>query len=134
MRNLLGRRGVAAAALSERPSGAIDLAVEEKVKLDLEPVGVLIDHLGRALRPAAMHAEKSIRDSVENGRLAAAVQAGEHPKGRAREVNLLLFTVTKKAPEGDSAGDHSVLRVTRARAKGPRRAPPRPLGPLLDAR
>ena len=70
-----------------------------------------------------MVAEQGVGHGVEDRRLAAAVEAGQHPeRGAAVETDLLLFLVTEKALELDALRDHC-LHLPQ---QGPRPAPAPP--------
>src|SRR5205807_4476800 len=75
---------------------------------DHQRVAVLVDQLVVVATAAAMVAEESKGDGVENGRLARAVEPGQHPQGgRAVEVDGLLVLVAQKTLEPDATRNHA---------------------------
>src|SRR5438876_11301 len=126
--NTLGGRGRAAVGFPQRPLGPVQVVVQGEVELDLEAIGVLVDQLGGVLRPAPVVAEQGVGDGVEDRRLAAAVEPGEHPQGRAGEVDLLLLAVAEEAAQAHSAGDHPRSPPMPCRAANPRPTPARRRG------
>src|SRR5262249_53494760 len=98
----------------ERPLGPVELAVEQEVELDGEGVRLLVEELMVVLSAAAVVAEEREGDGVEDGRLARAVEAGEHPQGGvAVELDGLLVLVAEEALEPDALGDHRLASFGR---------------------
>src|SRR5206468_1510133 len=91
----------------EGSAGLVENAVEGEVELDTELIGLVVDELARALAAAAMVAEQRVGDGVEDGRFAAAVEAGEHPERGAVEQHFLLLAVAEEALETDALGNHA---------------------------
>ena len=61
------------------------------------------------LAAAAVVAEERVGHGVEDGRLPAAVAAGQHPQRPAVEADLLLLLVTQEAAELDGLNAWGVL-------------------------
>ena len=95
-------------ALEQRCADAVGLAVEGEIELDVQAVGIMVDQLDDLLSAAAMMAEQGEGHGVEDGRLAAAVEAGQHPQRRAVEEDFLLVLVAEETLEPDAQGDHVV--------------------------
>ena len=86
---------------------AIAVAAEVEVEDDLEAGAVRVDQPIGGLLAAPVGAEEGERQGVEDGRLAAAVAAGEDPEVGAVEVDDLLVAVAEEALQGDAARDHA---------------------------
>src|SRR5262249_6240265 len=88
----------------------------QEFKFDGQRPGVLVDQLARVLRSPAMVAKERVRDRVEDGGLARAVEAREHPERRALERDFLLLLVAEKPTEANAMRDHG--RGSPTRVKG----------------
>src|SRR5262249_26330469 len=100
--------GAALGVALQRALRAVLFAVLGEVELDDGTRAVLVDEFVGVLAAAAVVAEQGVGDGVEHGRLAAAVEAGEHPEGRAVEAHLLLVAVAEEAAQVDTLGNHGV--------------------------
>ncbi len=117
--HLLRDRRAAAPRAAERAAGPVAAAVEREVELDDQAVAVLVDQLQRVLLAVAVLAEQGVRQRVEDGRLAAAVEPREEPERRPVEPELLLVSVAEEALQRDPERDHgrsSSARISSAKA------------------
>src|SRR5262249_51196206 len=116
---LRARRRAAAAVPPGGPLDAKSLTIEKEVELDQEAFAVLVDQLDKLRLAAAVLLEEGKRHGIEDGRLAAAIETGQHPQRRAIKGDLLLVLVTEEPLQLDALRDHASTsrRISSARDK-----------------
>src|SRR5262249_37191182 len=107
--NLLRRGDIAGRVELGGAANAEDIATQLEDELDDEPIAVPVDQLGRPAPATAVMAKEGKGDGIEDGGLAAAVVAGEHPQTGGRvQGNGALIPIAEETLERDLERDHGV--------------------------